>query len=168
MWIAVRRLTRELQQQKFILSEKRLDLAVREEPHWLKYYLPINLEGKVVLDVGAGEGETAYFFLKHGAKQVVCIEPEPKAFSILLLNAKSHPQIIPIKKCFELADLDQQHDFLKVDIEGYEEILLQKSLQKPAVVEVHGFQLRDKFKKAGYRIAQPVGIGVNSYAFWKC
>src|SRR5437867_10380800 len=37
---------------------------------WHKWYLPPDgVEGKIVVDMGAGCGETAQFYLLHGAKQ---------------------------------------------------------------------------------------------------
>jgi len=52
-------------------------------------YLPRHsIEGKVVLDVGAGCGETAALFLAAGARSVVCVEPNREAFFLLLENIK--------------------------------------------------------------------------------
>lgn len=43
---------------------------------WHRSYLPpTSLVGKTVLDIGAGNGETAQFFLNHGAEHVISIEP---------------------------------------------------------------------------------------------
>ncbi len=50
---------------------------------WHVYYLPRNgklpdpvLKGTAaVLDIGAGNGETCQFYLNHGARRVICIEP---------------------------------------------------------------------------------------------
>ncbi len=62
---------------------------------------------------------------------------------------------------------------MQMDIEGYEEALLGVELSVPAVIEVHGLQLRDKFLKKGYRISYSNfdverGFACCSYAFWKC
>jgi hypothetical protein len=88
-------------------------------------------------------------------------------------NAASHP-IVPLNKFFEMSDLlTQSFDFLKMDIEGYEESLLQTNLSCPAVVEVHGLQLKDKFQKTGWRIKyrnprDAQGYSCLTYAYWKC
>jgi predicted RNA methylase len=105
----------------------------------------------IVLDVGAGEGETARFFLEHGAKSVICIEKNINCAKWLRKNAECHPISYFIKP-FELNDLNMNFDFLKMDIEGYEEMLLDKHvvIQKPCVVEVHGLQLWDRFQELGY------------------
>ena len=155
-------------------SEYRISMINRETSDWEKHYLPIDLHGKVVLDVGAGEGETAMFFLQHGASKVICIEAEPGAYGYLALNQRKHPKYITATNSkFELSQLNIPHDFLKMDIEGYEEILLDVKLKTPAATEVHGLQLCDKFKAAGWRINTTntdcaKGYGCVRYAYWKC
>lgn len=61
---------------------------------------------------------------------------------------------MPINRKFQLSDLDLDCDFVKIDIEGYEEELLDVDIKKPVVLEVHGLQLRDKFRAKGYSIAE--------------
>jgi hypothetical protein len=133
----------------------RNNLFWSEIPEWERFYLPIDVDGLAVLDVGAGEGETAKFFLEHGASKVICIESDNMAFRLLKINARERP-IFALYKRFELADLDMNFDFMKMDIEGYEEVLLQTRLTKPSVLEVHGLQLRDKFEKQGWNIKYKV------------
>lgn len=137
-------------------------------------YLPIDVRGLTVLDVGAGEGETALFYLAHGAKKVICVEANPACFNNLVANSKKH-NIVPVLEPFNIEMLNEHDfDFMKCDIEGYEEMLLDTELVKPAVIEVHGLQLRDKFKAKGFRIGKRFlergeywSIST-SYAFWKC
>jgi len=131
---------------------------------WLKYYLPTSVKGLTVLDVGAGEGETARFFLEHGARKVLCIEPDEDCFVRLEKNSLGRP-IECFHKRFNVGDLNLQFDFMKMDIEGYEEALLDVLVEKPCVVEVHGLQLREKFEKAGYTIRTPNVRGWISYAY---
>lgn len=152
----------------------RVGMIKTETVDWEKHYLPIDLHGKVVLDVGAGEGETAMFFLKHGASKVVCVEACADAYANLALNERNHPdRLKAIGSKFQISHLDIPHDFLKMDIEGYEEVLLGIQLKTPAAVEVHGLQLSDKFEAAGWRI-KPMneecakGYGCVKYAYWKC
>lgn len=116
---------------------------------WVKHYLPLSLKGKTVLDVGAGEGETAKFYLEHGVRKVICIEPDTQSFRLLQVNAANWP-IECCNKKFDISDLNRSFDFMKMDIEGYEEELLNAEFDKPCVIEVHGLQLRDKFENAGY------------------
>ena len=43
----------------------------------------------------------------------------------LAVNERNHPdRIVAINDKFQLSQLDIPHDFLKMDIEGYEEVLL--------------------------------------------
>jgi len=49
-------------------------------------YKDLGVEGKVVVDVGAGFGETAIYFLERGAKPVVAFEPCPNMFREMLTN----------------------------------------------------------------------------------
>jgi predicted RNA methylase len=42
-----------------------------------------------VVDVGAGYGETAIYFILNGANHVVTVEPCPEEFEELLENLKS-------------------------------------------------------------------------------
>jgi SAM-dependent methyltransferase len=165
-----KRIDKELRIQGWYFSHYRVEMILRETTDWSKHYLPIDLKGKTVLDVGSGEGETARFFLQHGAAKVICIEPDKEAFSYLKLNASKN-RLIALNKTFELTDLSIPHDFLKMDIEGYEEILLTVKLNTPTVLEVHGLQLRDKFRKAGWRIdneATKKDYACTSYAYWMC
>jgi hypothetical protein len=153
-------------------SPSRLKMIQEEEAIWQQYYLPVDVSNKTVLDIGAGEGETAWFYLKHGAKKVVCVEPEKEAYNRLLGNAVGKP-MEAINRIFRLDDLNLKYDFLKVDIEGYEEALLNVELKKPAIIEVHGLQLRDRFKLKNYRILYPTvadanGMGCICFAYWQC
>jgi hypothetical protein len=122
---------------------------------WEQMYLPIDVTDKTVLDVGAGQGESARFFLEHGATKIICIEPDPSATPNLAFNASKHKELECYFRCFQLSDLaDFQYDFLKMDIEGYEEMLLDlpTPLSKSYAIEVHGLQLAEKFVKKGYTI----------------
>jgi hypothetical protein len=155
-------------------SNFRVGMIKTETSDWEKHYLPVDLRGKVVLDIGAGEGETAMFFLKHGASKVVCVESCPDAYTYLAVNQRNHPhRITAINSKFQISQLNNPHDFLKMDIEGYEEVLLGVKLVTPAAVEVHGLQLSDKFEAAGWRI-KPMneecakGYGCVKYAYWRC
>jgi hypothetical protein len=162
--------TKQCRKTDWNFSEYRFSMIYRENADWIKHYTPINVKGLTVLDIGAGEGETAKFYIDRGAKKVVCIEPEKTAFRTLKDNANRHPEITPINKFFSLSDLSISHDFLKVDIEGYEELLLNTKLEQPAVIEIHGLQLRDKFHQKGYRIIDRSANGFldTCYGLWKC
>src|SRR5712692_875264 len=96
-----------------------------ELPIWEKNYLPVPVKGKIVLDVGAGCGETSAFYLAHGASKIVAIEPDRRVFSFLLKNVNANSlNVLPVRKPFELNDLLIPHDLLKIDAEGAEVALL--------------------------------------------
>jgi SAM-dependent methyltransferase len=121
----------------FELLDPYASILPDELPVWEKNYLPVSVKGKIVLDVGAGCGETSAFYIAHGASKVVAIEPDKRAYSLLLKNAKANSlNVLPIRKPFELSDLLIPHDLLKINAEGAEVTLLdyQGSLG-PCVVE---------------------------------
>ncbi len=102
-------------------------LLEKELVEWHKWYLPQkSIEGKTVLDAGAGCGETAFFYLNHGAKHVICVEPPGEALQMLKKNFGSDSRVTIVESSVDL---------IKSDIEGAE---------LDAVFEVH-FPV--KFKK---------------------
>jgi len=121
---------------------------------WKEIYLPLfQLGGKTVLDVGAGSGETAFFYFLNGAEKVIAIEPNPIAVKLLRRNAKRNKWNVDIlPRCFKLADMDLDYDFMKMDGEGCEELLLDfKRELNPSIIEVHNRyiaeKLSDRFKE---------------------
>jgi hypothetical protein len=145
-----------------------------EKKDWLKYYLPFSVKDKVILDVGAGEGESARFFIEQGARQVICVECDEFALANLQYNAKRHPEIVVVPEPFKLEHLTAFGcDLAKIDIEGYEEALLGTKPTGPTIVEIHGLQLRDRFQKEGWRIvySRPKAeqnAGCCVYGYWQC
>jgi SAM-dependent methyltransferase len=145
-------------------SRERRGMFVDEGDEWKKHYLPINVKGLTVLDVGAGEGETARFFLEHGARKVLCIEPDEACFRRLTENARDRP-LTCFKKRFSKDDLNLPFDFMKMDIEGFEVELLGAHFGKPCVVEVHGQELRERFAGEGYAIEDNLMHIYTSFAY---
>lgn len=160
----------------WVFSNERLHMLIHEFADMKANYLPMDVKGLTVLDVGAGEGETALFYLAHGAEKVICVEANPSCFENLRRNCDLHREISSVLAPFDLFMLDFPHDFMKMDIEGYEEMLLARDLQLPApsVIEVHGLQLRDKFAAKGFRIGKRIMENgkywscSTSYAYWRC
>lgn len=99
---------------------------------WDQKYLPKwSLAGKTVLDVGAGAGETAWFFLSHGASRVIAVEPDSQVARFLKLNTAANEWPIEILgERFSGELLNRKHDFLKMDCEGCEILLLDEAVSK--------------------------------------
>lgn len=171
--VEVRQAQQVLRENRWCFSKSRVQLFLNEYGEYKRNYLPVDVAGLTVLDVGAGEGETALFYLSHFAKKVICVESDPKCYHNLLFNSFCHSdRMVAICEPFNLEMLvGCRYDLMKMDIEGYEEILLDVDLPKPAVIEVHGLQLRDKFKAKGYRIgeryAEKYRATSTSYAYWR-
>jgi hypothetical protein len=158
---------RQLQKDGWKFSAHRCQMIVVELPDWNRYYFPIDVRGHKILEVGSGEGECSMLYLQRGASWVYCIEPDDDAYKQLEKNAVGKP-ITPLHKRFELSDLNLPVDFVKVDIEGWEESLLDVEVQKPIVLEIHGLQLADKFEAKGYTIdrrVNPHGFDCTVYGY---
>ncbi|MFP3240314.1 MAG: FkbM family methyltransferase [Caldivirga sp.] len=62
-------------------------------------YKPLNINGRIVIDVGAFVGDSAVYFALRGAGRVIAVEPHPSAFAEMLGNIKLNNMenvIIPI------------------------------------------------------------------------
>ncbi|MDA4111879.1 MAG: methyltransferase domain-containing protein [Thaumarchaeota archaeon] len=121
-----------------------------EWPIWKKTYLPskkvMTLDGKTVLDAGAGNGETALFYFNAGAKKVICIENSEDSVKLLEKNAKRNNWNVDIKcESFSLKHVkDNDFDFAKIDVEGAEKCLLELDrITFPCVVEAHSSEIKD-------------------------
>jgi FkbM family methyltransferase len=72
----------------FRVPEEELELlAVLAEDHE-GLYGTLDVEGRVVLDVGAFIGDTAAFFARRGAAKVYAFEPVPRFYELLLHNVR--------------------------------------------------------------------------------
>lgn len=128
-------------------------LYINERDNWIYDYLPIDgVEDKIILDIGAGCGETAKFYLDNGAKKVICIEPDYNAYKYLLHNSYFDDRIIPIHKYFNIDMLNIKHDFMKMDIEGAEILFLlyANNYNKSCVIEAHSNYIINKLINAEF------------------
>lgn len=141
------------------LNYESAEIMAREYPEW-KYYLPpFNLKDKVILDIGAGCGETARYYLLNGAKRVICIENNEVCIKYLDYNSYHfNIFVIPYDFSFEmLFDLD--YDYCKIDIEGYESLMInayelglfELNRLKPTVIEAHSHYCINKLKEMGFK-----------------
>lgn len=104
--------------------------------------------GKVVLDIGANNGDSAKLFLGHGAKKVICVEINERQAK----KIKS-PHTEVLIEPFRLSHLLISHDCMKMDIEGGEYLLLNYEGQiKPSIIEVHSWILAKQFQMKGWNI----------------
>ena len=51
-------------------------------------YSFVDVEDRIVVDIGANVGDSSIYFALKGAKKVIAIEPHPKAFEELVSNTK--------------------------------------------------------------------------------
>lgn len=129
------------------LNQSHAFLAILEWGTWVKTYLPRGkLKGEKVLDVGAGCGETAHFFLKNGASHVLGVEADVTFASIFRRNAELNGwDCQVIQEPFSLTHLRKlDFDYMKMDIEGGEAALLSVDRLPPSVIEVHTPNLTKK------------------------
>lgn len=116
-----------------VLLRQHGDWVRAELEMWHADYLPA---GKTILDVGAGCGETAYFYLKHGAERIIGIEADPKAVEAFRQN---FPEAVIVPSSAKLVLVEAVLDHIKIDIEGGE---------KGLVIETHQFNPKLKLHRA--------------------
>ena len=125
------------------------------ERYDIEAYLKLPLENAVVLDIGAYNGDTAELFLKHGARRVICIEPDQKL--CLELERKHLPNVEVRCRGFNEHDLeDTLWTCCKMDCEGYEALLYERGWHKhiqgrPVVLEAHNWHIKEELEKIGFR-----------------
>lgn len=134
------------QEFRFVVSRPRAITIVKEwYAEWEMHYLPRwPVAGKTILDIGAGFGETAAFYFSHRALKVICVEPS-EACSILSRNAVTNGWNCEVlNEHFALDHLRYGFDFMKMDCEGCESLLLDYGrVDFPCAIEVHNRRVLD-------------------------
>jgi len=132
--------------------QRMFDTFIREGEDWERNYLPLKPVPKkgMILDAGAGEGETILFYAKRGFRNFVAVESDLKAYSHLLRNVERLKmfglQVVARNKSFDAEDLEGVK-FAKIDVEGGErELLAVDSLPCEMIVEIHNSSLFHDFK----------------------
>jgi len=129
---------------QLVLLPQHASLFAHEWGIWRRWYAPTSLKGKIVLDVGAGCGETAFFYFREGARKVICVEPDKAALECLEENAGRHSWNVEVlAEEFRVEMLKEcRFDFMKMDGEGCEaELLKVTRLPTEAIVESHSSEL---------------------------
>ena len=91
------------------ICQEHMQGVTQELDNWHKYLIP--KMGRTQLDIGAGCGETAFLYLAHGAKLVICIEGNKGCLENLRQNFGTDPRVVIIPYFVEN---------IKVDIDGGE------------------------------------------------
>jgi hypothetical protein len=131
------------------------ELLWREWRAWKNWYLPPwSLKGKTVLDVGAGCGETALFYYYHEAKKVIAVEPQLCLTPLLKRNmARNKWNMEIVEGPFQASMLEWDFDFMKMDGEGCEDLLLKADRLPPCAIEVHDGAVLDRLRgKFGLKV----------------
>ena len=131
------------------------------ERTWDRFYLPsFSLRGKTVLDVGAGEGETAAYYLSKGAEKVIAVEPNLEMLPLLRRNVEENSWNVEIvDECFTTDLLKKPYDWAKIDCEGCESLLLTVSSDfGPAFIETHSAEVHEALK-AGFLMKELTPFG---------
>ena len=101
-------------------------------PYWPEDFSvlwPADYQDKTVLDIGADRGSTASYFLRNGARFVICVEGDPNRFRELEANL---PSLRNAKAVFKWitspSDMTEllwcnSADIVKIDVEGAEQYL---------------------------------------------
>lgn len=118
-----------------MLRRKASELKPKDLPGYVKLNYPedyeihwggIDYEGKVVLDLGADDGNTAEFFYNEGAEKVIAVEGSEPVFNNLMAWAKTKEYVLPCDMWIDSpAKIEYllklfKPDIVKVDIEGAE------------------------------------------------
>lgn len=112
-------------------------------------------QGRTILDVGTGNGNSAKRFLEAGALKVLCIEKDAGlAAQIRLPRTEVYQEPFDAEKRL----LGLEWDACKIDIEGYEILALPllDHIHRPIIAEVHGAYLIERFQARGFEfVTQP-------------
>ena len=136
-----------------------LDVMATELSLWLKTYAPPG-PGHIIIDTGAGCGETAWMYYRYFAPwSVISIEPDPERFALLKRNSelngwRNHVLINDVLKPehFTIDYGAGPCTFAKIDIEGAEHAFVDflKAWDRPFIMETH-MENTELYTSNGYR-----------------
>jgi len=125
--------------------------------------------GRVVVDIGAGPGDTPVYFIRGGASRVIALEPDPVAYAEMLENLRLNRVEDKVTALREAAGVNTLRELveeyrlrdavLKVDCEGCEHRLFQQAGWElgaftEIAVEYHGrpYKIAGKLREAGFKV----------------
>ena len=152
-----------------IFRKLRREMQPISNENYDRHWGYLSFKGKVVLDLGADYGSTAYYFLKKGATKIVAVEGDPKLASKLRHNYRRNYSAVCIEKWLEdgqgISNLIAQFapSIVKVDIEGEEKSLLSVDILKVKewLVETHSQQVHNTLVK--FFLAKGFNVSVVNY-----
>ena len=131
-----------------------IDTAANWEK-WKKVYLPPGgVKGKVVFTFGARAGGDVLFYFMQGARKVIALDYDEECISMLRRNVERFGWDCDIiGRGLRLADFAIPCDFRKLNVEGYEMVMLEGDIPYvPTVTEAHCSYIVDKLKERGFWI----------------
>jgi len=143
-----------------VMSRDRAGMMLYEWGTWARYYAPrpFDFRGKTILDVGAGEGETVELYRQRGAARFICVEPDAIRAGKLRANSERNKWDAEIfEEPFSRKFLQMRFDFMKMDCEGCESLLIGTDVAFPAVLETHGDTTADFLKMKGFSALKTAG-----------
>lgn len=161
---------REAEKNGLKLDARGLRFFIQRPSNFKTLYFPkFDLSGKIILDIGAGNGECTFEYLKAGASKVICVEIDPKRYIYLQRNfggdkrveIETYPFIPQMLSMYP-------HDFCKINIGGYEIHLFDIPFDdlKPMHVLAHSQYHVDRLKTMGFKeIPNCGGQPYNGYAW---
>jgi len=129
-----------------------------------------HVEGRDVIDIGAGVGDSTVYFALRGARRVIALEPEETYYGELVENVELNgveDRVIALNECALASTLTEitakygvEEGVLKIDCEGCEYVVLAGAPVevlrrfKEILVEYHGSPrpLVKKLMEAGFKV----------------
>ena len=123
------------------------------QEHWNAEFFGISYRDKVVLDLGAANGDSAEYFLFEGAKKVYAVDGDPNRCRKLAKNAKMFDGKLELVGCIFINDsellerliLAYKPDIVKSDIEGAEQHLLNMQNEVWRAVPEYIFEFHENY-----------------------
>jgi hypothetical protein len=152
----------------FEFSHGRIQMLHRELKSWRKCYVPLLFEPSddpLILDAGAGEGETIMFYYLLGFRRFRCVELNKLFFKRLNSNVAKlgDADVHSFNRGFAAHDV-YGVDFAKIDVEGGEAKLIEadnRKLPKEIVVETHSLAVQ-KLLPQSFNLEYLMELGTSS------